>query len=312
MLGLQSAIGSTATPDISIPYTVDGFSIEMDTQVLQDGGNNFYNLEELKTLHRDSFSFSCYARPVLAAQLIAYMLGSVTISGTTDPYTHTITRDERQYLTVERKLYDSLVQRISDCKINTVTLSANAGQPITMNINGVGVSTALRTTELTPSYSTDAPFLFYHGAGRFKYATTADENVRSFSVTFSMIEQAEQIDDEFQLADFPDMGFGVDCTFQIYFNGSDRWKEINYYNTTSQSENLKTAALELDLQYTDSGNTRQLKITIPELLFKPINSVRLSPSVDTYIEDVAGVALKQSTTELVTVTCKNSLSTTII
>jgi len=311
MIGKQSGKGTTATPNITIAFLDDGFNTGQQINSLKSGGDNEYHLDTVKMEHRENFSFTVNARPDIVTYLSGYILGTAAISGAGDPYTHTITRGERPWLTVERKLNSTVTQRLTDAKIENYTLSGESGQPVKLTIDGNALTAQIRTTALTPACDTESPLMFYDGSGRFKIDTTIDENIKSFEIKVNVNSGGGLRDDQFLIVDLPDFNYSVECSAELNTTNFDRWQKITYNASTTPQETVSTGALEIDLQNV-ATTTRQIKLTIPEIYYKSIGNVTLSPEGTTMTESIAGVGLKQSTTELMTIVCRNSISTTII
>ncbi len=307
MMGLQGEKGTPATPTISIAYLDDGFSTNQQMTGLKDGGDNEYLTENMKLEHRESFSFSVNARPDVATFLNAYMLGSSVITGAGDPYTHTITRDERQWLTMERELSATAVQRLVDCKFENVTITGESGQPIKITVDGNALTATIKTTAQAASYDIEKPFMYYDGASRFKIDTTNSSHIRGFEVRININSGGGLRDDRFKILDLPDFNYSVSCSLDIYTSDLTRFKKVNYNASTIPQEDFSTGAFEIDCQYVLTS-TRQFKLTIPNLTWQSIGGVLLNPGGATMIETIAGVAVKQSTTELMTIVCQNSLN----
>jgi len=307
MVGLQSGKSATATPDIAIPFLDDGFNTNMQITGLKDGGDNEYLRENFKMEHREKFSFSVNARPDIFCYLSAFMLGNMATTGTADPYTHTITRNERDWLTIERKLNCTTIQRLISCKFENMTVSGEAGQPIKITMDGNALDTIIRTTALSPSYDTEKPFMFYDGSSRFKIDTTNTSYIKGFEIKVNVNSGGGLRDDQTEIIDLPDFNYSVDCSLDTYTSDFTRFKKINYNASTTPQEALATGAFEIDCQYILT-TTRQLKITIPLLTYQSISGITLNPGGATMSESFAGVAVKQSTTDLITMVCMNSIN----
>lgn len=164
--------------------------------------------------------------------------------------------------------------------------------------------------EFTILSEDDPPFMFYDGDGRFKYNTTVDDLFKSFNVNISINSGGGLLNDQYEIIDLPDFSMNVDCAMNIYTNNFTRFKEINYNTSTTPQEDFSTGSFEVDCQYVLTS-TRQFKITIPELIWRSIGGINLNPSPNTMTENIAGLAKKQATTELLTIVSKNAISTTI-
>jgi len=309
IIGKQTAKGTATTPTLSIPFQSEGFSTDHSVSILTEGQDNNYKKSNVKMMHTENFSYTLYPRPNQLAYMFGWFLGDDAVTGGADPYTHVMTKSDRAWLTLERKLDTSVVQRLYDAKIESLTLSGEAGQPISMSIAGQACNVTIIATERTESYEDRNPFMFYNGIGRFKFATTVDRLINSFNISFS-VSGGGLTDDTFQVVDLLDLDYDIEMSAGFITEDTTRWKNINYYGTTIPSENVYTAAFELNCWYPQTS-TRQVKVTIPLIKYQPLG-LNLSGAVNTMREEVAGVAEKQATTELATITCMNNIATTII
>jgi hypothetical protein len=313
LMGLQGTKGSACTtPDLAIPYLDESFNTGQQINALKDSGDNEYLLDNMKMEHRENFGFTVNARPELSTYLCAYMLGKDVLSATADPYTHTITRgDERYWLTLDRQLTTTVYQRLVDTKFENVIISGEAGKPVKISVDGSALTATMRTTGYTDTYDTERPYMFYDGSSRFKIDTTTSALIKGFQIKVNINSGGGLRDDQFEFIDLPDFNYSVDCMLDLYTTTITRFKKINYNSSTIPQEDLATGAFEIDCQYA-STTTRQLKITIPKINWQSISGVNLNPEGVTMIESIAGVAVKQSTTELMTIVCQNGLNKTTI
>jgi len=308
-MGRQSGKGFPATPDIAIPYLDDGFNTAQQSNSLKSGGDNEYLISNMKMEHREKFGYTVFARPNMCNYLSAYMLGTDVITGTADPYTHTITRGDRDWLTVERQLSSTVYQRLVDCKLENMTISGEAGQPVKITVEGEALTATLRTTGQTLSYDdSDKTFMFYDGSSRFKIDTTNSAMIKGFEVKVNVNSGGGLRDDRFSIIDLPDYNYSVDCTLELYTSNLTRFKKITYNASTVPQADFSTGAVEIDCQYVLTS-TRQLKITVPTLIWESIGGIALNPDGATMSESIAGPATKQATTDLMTMVIMNTANT---
>jgi hypothetical protein len=306
-MGIQSAKGYYGEPNIAIPFLDDGFSVSQQSNTLRDGQDNDYMIEDIKMEHRETFAFSVYARPDICSYLGHFVLGDYSVTATGDPYTRTMTRGEREWLTVERQLSTTFYQRLVDCKIENMTISGEAGRPVKVTIDGNALTATIRTTGGSENYATDKPFMFYHGTGRFDIDGSTSSYIKGFEVNIKVNSGGGLRDDRFEIVDLPDFGYSVDCSLELYTSSLTRLKKVNYNTSTTPQGDFSTGSIDIDCQYVQTS-TRQLKITIPKISWQSISGDNLNPAGATMTESIAGVALKQSTTDLLTLTTMGSLN----
>lgn len=107
--------------------------------------------------------------------LILYLaMGAKSVSGASDPYSHTETLANAQpYFTCWRMVGDLLYEKFIDCKINSLTLTSEAGAPVRASfaITGIksqSITLTTFTTEAAVGTLDDGdPLMHYDGSGAF-------------------------------------------------------------------------------------------------------------------------------------------------
>ena len=163
-----------------------------------------------KTLHRPNGTFQDFLRPSNGAYLLAMALGADAITGESAPYTHTLTRaDVIPWLSFER--YLTACERISDCKINQIVLRGEAGQPVLIDVNFIGIDSAI-VAAATASYETNDMFMFFDGT--FTLDGGAITNISSFEITLNRnLEVIQTVD--YIADDILERGFSIDVNFTL-------------------------------------------------------------------------------------------------
>ena len=84
------------------------------------------------------------------------VLGTDAVTGAGPNYTHTITPAQTlPYITVWRDIADTLYEQYRDCKVGSLTISAEAGQPLTATAGIMGLQATRLTT--APDSATPVP-----------------------------------------------------------------------------------------------------------------------------------------------------------
>ena len=319
-IGSQTTQKTTAvTPSQYIQYLSDDIAPEIDSEILAEGGDGKYSVSSVKTQHREKIGFSFYARPKVSAQLYAALLGNDTPSHlTTTPFYHTIipktTEQVQPWLTVEKMLVsttNSRVHRITGAKISAITLEAEAGMPVTQTVEGTGITGALRTTSNSPTYETGNPFSFYHGVYHVNQPTTTNFDIKSFSLKISSENDEAIQTTALTRRDIINLKWAVEMTLGLVYNDYTMFAKANYNAGTTVSESFSDGSINLILK-TNAGTTseRRLAINIPKVRLEA-HQLPLNPAAETLEQPLSGIGLKQSTTELVTVTAYNTIATTL-
>jgi hypothetical protein len=106
--------------------------------------------------------------------LLLGALGSESVAGAGDPYTHTIVNaGSLPYMTWWRMLGALIFEEFVDCKIAQLVLTSESGQPLKAAATIVGLTPKARTSAQYAAIVTavaltdEAPFMHYDGAGLF-------------------------------------------------------------------------------------------------------------------------------------------------
>lgn len=206
-----------------------------------------------------------YAHPDAMALLWHAVLGANGDSGAGDPYTHTATpANTLPYLTIWRSVGGVIFEKYTDCKIDTLTLDGQAGQPLMVTLGIVGITSTFGSDE-SGSMDQLAPYLFMHGAGALKVATVAypihalnlqvNNNLNAFQAddyTINNIdEQAREISGSYSIRFSSATAQPLD--YRSHFYGSD--------GGTAQTTGFTSQAL--DFKFTHSISNRDMDIQIP-------------------------------------------------
>lgn len=181
----ETVFGTPVAPSTFLPVK----SIEVSTDP------SFYYPEEIRSSRAKSKgipmgqkhegSLEMDAEPSTLGLLLLGALGSVSTTNVTGVYTHVFTpANTLPSFTVEK--YDTVqAQRIAGCKIDTLTLSAEAGGDgsLVAEADFKAQSVADQAAPATPAYTDKLPFTFTNVTVTKGGAT--NENVTSFSVEIS-------------------------------------------------------------------------------------------------------------------------------
>lgn len=304
----QSAKGTAVAPSTFVRFlSAVKADPELDISVFPEGGGGFTDITAQKQFHKHDGGFELYARPSVAAKLFAFALGADTVVGTAAPYTHTIIPARPlPYLTIERGMKTNLItDRIQDCMINGLKLEGEAGKPLKLSLDFLGIQAALQGTGASDTYETDSFFTFMSGAftllgtGAFtritKFGLGLSNNVDGGIQTVEVHREALQA-----------LLLGLTLDFEVVYDSADtNYADIFYGGGTSVVDTVKTGAVTLDFTYGAGAALRELKVEIPLLNYKAIGTPAPAATPATLRQAVAGVATKGAG-ELITVTSKNA------
>jgi hypothetical protein len=320
-IGKQTAKTTAVAPQTYFAFTTDDSGPTFEAETLREGGDGQFDVTSVKTIHTEAVNFSGYARPETAANLYAALLGSDTPSHlTTSPFYHTIIPKVKQcttavqpWLTIHRTLTcstNSKVERIRAVKLSAITLEAEAGQPVSMTVEGTGLTAHLTTSTMTATYETGNPYSFYNGTYMVNTPTTSNFDIKSFNIALRAVNDEEIQTVALTRQDIINHRFEAEVTLGINYTDYALYQKANFGNTTTPDADFSDGSFTVDLVTSSGVNLEKLKITIPKVRLQPIN-IPMNAEVATLEQTMAGMGFKQATTALVTVTCYNQIATTL-
>jgi hypothetical protein len=321
-IGKQALKTTAVAPQKYFAYTSDESGTTFEAETLREAGDGQFDKTSVKTIYSPAVSFSGYARPETAANLYAALLGSDTPSSlTTTPFYHTIipkvqtvTTPVQPWLTMHRTLVSSTnskVERFRGVKLSAITLEAEAGQPVTMSVEGTALTAHLTTSAMTATYETGNPFSFYHGVYHVNAPSTSNFDIKSFSIALRAVNDEEIQTVAITRHDIINHRFEAEVTLGINYTDYALYQKANFGNTTTPTEDFSDGSATVILK-TNAGTTSEerLQIGIPKVRLQPIN-IPMNAEVATLEQTMAGMGFKQATTALVTVTAYNQIATTL-
>jgi len=317
-IAMQSAKGVVAsTSDYFIRYSEESSQTEFETTPLREGGDDEDIGEVVKNLHTEKVAFSAFARPELMNYIYAYMLGQESVTGAVDPFTHVITRLScgRVWWTIRRKLESGVVQVFQDFKPEKISIEAEAGKEVVVNVEGQALTVNdFTSVEETPVYEASKVFTFYHGKDRYKINSIVTNNIKKFAIGYTITSQEGLQTDDILIADLPDLKVDVDVSLDIYADDVDDFlKTVNYNSEDTPQEDLYSFPFELDLRYEENAaDDRGLKIEVGKIIAEPVSGINLKGEPEAMMQTLAGIAIVPDSGELFQVTCKNDISTNLI
>lgn len=247
-----------------------------------------------------------YVRDASAGFWLWAALGSDAASGTTN-YTHVITpANNLPYITVWRNIGDTLWEEFRDCKVSTLTIGAEAGQPLTITAAVQG----LQTTRLTATPDTATPITIESGPvynfndAAVTLAGGATALVRSFELTIENNVTRQQTDDVVPY-DVYEGQREVSLSFDLIFETLAEYNKFHYggaAGTTISPLVYTTAAV---FTFTKGANN-EISFNLPSIAYTEF-PVEPNPGGDAIIASVAAAA-QRGGSPVVTATVKNQVA----
>lgn len=207
-----------------------------------------------------------YARDSVIDSLLVAALGGLSSSGATN-YTHTITpANTLPYLTFYKELGNTLFEEYDDCVVNELTISAEAGAPLTASVDLLGRATTRLAAApgSLPALNSDRVYTFNDAT--VSLAGTPSSLVSSFELTISNNLNAQQTDDIVPY----DIAVGqreVTLGFTVIFESLAEYNRFHYGSTSGTTQSSTLATVAADFQF-DNGINNQLKFTFPSIAYE--------------------------------------------
>lgn len=248
-----------------------------------------------------------YARDASAGFWLHKVLGAVATTGVSPNFTHTITpSNSLPYITVWRNISDTLYEEYLDCKVGSLTISAEAGQPLTISAGIQG----RQATRLTAAPDNAAPIAVESGAVyRFNDAAVtlgggATALVRSFELSVENNISRQQTDDIVPY-DVVEGVREVSLGFDLIFESLDEYNKFHYGGAagTTISPNVFTTSAVFTFS---KGTNNEISFNLPSIAYEEF-PVEPDPGGDPIVASVRAVA-QRGGSPVVTATVKNQVA----
>jgi hypothetical protein len=248
----------------------------------------------------------CYVRDASIGALLLGVLGSDAVTGTTN-YVHTLTpANTLPYFTFWRNLSSTLYEQYRDCQISSLSVSAEAGGPLTAAIGVQGlVPTRLAADPDAGNLAPLAASTVYN----FNNATvtlggSATSLIRSFELTIENNVTRQQTDDVTPFDVTPGVR-EVTLSFDMIFANLTEYNQFHYGGAagTTVSSSIYTTSLILDFSL---GANNSVSFNLPSVAYTEFNP-EPDPGGDPIVVSVSAVGVR-SGSPIVTATVKNQVS----
>jgi hypothetical protein len=232
ILPAAAAFGSRLAAEPSLmPFKERGRYVSTDTD--QEGGTSYTSFMGV----RGDLQF--YLDPTTISFFAYAALGAVSTAGT-GPYTHTITPSESlPWLTLFREVGGGLlVETYIDCKVTSLRISGQAGQPAMLTVSFVGLKSQTLAAAPSKAVETVDGYIYPEAQGKIKLATVA-KAIHSLDWGVNRNVSPYQADDYFA-TDIDEGARDYDLSFATRFNSGAIAAADYYtffYNSASPAAN---------------------------------------------------------------------------
>jgi hypothetical protein len=246
-----------------------------------------------------------YVRDNSIDSILEAALGANVDSGTTN-FTHTITpANTIPYLTLFRGIGGTLFEQFNDNFISELTISAEAGQPLTASADIVG-RTALRLAAepgSLPALESGAAYTFNDAAVTLGGGATA--LVSSFELTIANNVSSQQTDD-FVPYDVVVGQREVTLGYTLVFEDLLQYNLFHYGSTSGTAHSGALATTSAAFTFT-KGVNNEISFTLPSIAYQEFG-VEPDPGGDPITVDVRAQA-QRGVSPVVTAVVKNQKAT---
>lgn len=214
-------------------------------------------------------------RPKMIGALLYGALGSKSVSGAGDPYTHVFTLGATlPYLTVWRHFGGILNERFVDSRISRLVISSRNGRTVDTTVGIIAGSPRYRTAqETTAALEELQAFVHWHGSGALLVEGVAVRSIDEWTLTISPGVIVEQT----LAGPVPRMSGVAQISLTVGYKPADAafYRRVAYGSASPANDALATsvplvlAGSPVGVQFTltaATGPTRSLRIAIPQVV----------------------------------------------
>lgn len=201
-MAVQTAKGTAATPGASTMSRVylagGGVAAMKDTSDLEESSGSRLRSANYVSQVRAEGTPEMFARPTMLGWLLWGGMGAKATAGSADPWTHTFTLAATQpYMTFWRMLGAAMFERFADCKIRRLNFHSEAGQPLRVTAEVVGLAPANKTAaEATVAVETTNTFMHADGKALLQFEGSPVASIDNFDldiVTGATLQQGDDV-----------------------------------------------------------------------------------------------------------------------
>jgi hypothetical protein len=256
-------------------------------------------------------------RPDFAGLPFYGVLGGISTAAGAESgvYVSTITPENTlPWLSAQRKVSDTYdVFNYTDLKINSMTLSCEAGQQVSMNLDIRGLTESGSASPETPTYETAQVWMWHSGTVELEGSEICVQSV-SLEINNNLDDSDYRICSTYGrgLGDLSEGMREINATLAIRPSDNDLYQKAVYGqdNATAPTKSVYSGSLHLRFESVENiGSTSEkyyLDITIPKAFFQPF---KISPNgSDTLEHELNMVAAKSGALDIITVEIQNTIA----
>lgn len=214
--------------------------------------------------------FTTWWYPDTGPRLLDYFLGGSDVVSGGGPYTHTFaqasTGTPLPFITFENSMgYQQEVDRVRDCRVDQLVLTAKAGGLVTLEVDYMGSVVAAQSSPASVTYETTRPATYVDGSLTFVGLDVASVDVTEVKITMKNgSAQIYTIGQVYPAAIQPQAReYQVD--FTVFVPNNQLYREVFFGSsgaTTGSPATTYLTSLNVTFNTTDGGPTKSCSITI--------------------------------------------------
>lgn len=311
MLAKQSAKGTAATvaanTTFKVPFSGGNIGPVRETDNLSEtDASRDQGVPYVVTTGVEG-SPEVYVRDASIGAILLGALGADAVTGTTPNYVHTITpANTLPYFTFWRDLSDTLYERYQDCQIGSVTISTEAGAPLTAAMGVQGLVPTRLTTDpsTTPAIPLANSTVYNYNQATVTLGGSATSVIRSMELTIENNLQRQQTDDVIPYDVVPGLR-EVTLSFDLIFETLDQYNNFHYGSIAGTSV-VNTIYQTSAVFSFSQGANNSISFNLPQIAYTEL-SPEPDPGGDPITVSVAATAVRGASPVL-TATVNNQVA----
>lgn len=254
-----------------------------------------------------------YVRPKSIGFWLWAALGTDVATGTMPNFIHTMVPGTAlPWLTLWKLVgapaaSGGLLERYQDCQVGSISVSAEAGAPLTATVGIQGlIPTRISAADPNLAVAMDSDTVFNYNNGAITLGGGASTLIRSFEFTLENNLTRQQTDDVTPIdiaAGQREISLGFDMLFADY----SEYNKFHYGGAAGTTVSPSIFTTSASFTYTIDANT-EISFTFPSIAYEEF-PVDPDPGGDPIVVSARAVAQKATgITDLVTVVVKNSVA----
>jgi len=292
-LAKQSVKGTPATTVLNkIPFS--GGSVDVTREVANLSETDSSRDQGVSYVSRTGVEGSpeAYVRDSYVHTLLTAALGLDTATGSTNK-THTITpTNDLGYYTIFRNQSDTLWEQFTDCFVSELTIKGEAGAPLSVSSNIMGLTPTRSATEFTATTAVTG---------------STSSLIRSFELQITNGVNVQQTDDVVPYDVVPGTR-EINVSFDIILENLDEYNKFFYGSSTGTTASSSIYTTPVNFTFT-KGTNNSVAFNIPSLAYEAF-PVQPNPNGDPIVVSVRAQAQRTglSTKPIITAIVKNQLA----